>query len=87
VNNNCSTGSTALFIAKQFIEGGIADCVMALGFEKMERGSLGAKFTDRTNPLDQHFNVMIQQRGFANAPGAPQMFGNAGREHMEKYGM
>jgi hypothetical protein len=32
VNNNCSTGSTALFMAKQFVEGGLADCVMALGY-------------------------------------------------------
>lgn len=41
VNNNCSTGSTALFLAKQLVSGGVADCVLALGFEKMERGSLG----------------------------------------------
>ena len=40
VNNNCSTGSTALFMGKQFVEGGLADCTMALGFEKMEKGSL-----------------------------------------------
>ena len=44
VNNNCSTGSTALFMAKQLIEGGLADCVMALGFEKMARGSLTSAF-------------------------------------------
>lgn len=86
VNNNCSTGSTALFMAKQLVEGGIADCVLALGFEKMEKGSLGVKFTDRTNPMDRHFTEMVALRGFANAPGAPQFFGNAGREHMEKYG-
>jgi len=86
VNNNCSTGSTALFMAKQFIEGGIADCVLAVGFEKMEKGSLGAKYTDRINPMDKHAQVMIDLRGFAPAPPAPQMFGNAGREHMEKYG-
>src|SRR6185436_2995808 len=86
VNNNCSTGSTALFMAKQFIEGGLADCTMALGFEKMEKGSLGVKFQDRTNPMDKHFGEMVQLRGFANAPGAPQFFGNAGIEHMEKYG-
>jgi sterol carrier protein 2 len=86
VNNNCSTGSTALFMAKQFVEGGIADCVLALGFEKMEKGSLGVKYTDRTNPLDKHFGLMVELRGFANAPGAPQCFGNAGREHMERYG-
>jgi sterol carrier protein 2 len=86
VNNNCSTGSTALFMAKQFVEGGIADCVLALGFEKMEKGSLGAKFTDRTNPLDKQFQMMVDLRGFAAAPPAPQFFGNAGREHMERYG-
>jgi sterol carrier protein 2 len=86
VNNNCSTGSTALYMAKQFVEGGIAECVLALGFEKMEKGSLGSKYTDRTNPMDQHARVMVELRGIAPAPVAPQMFGNAGREHMEKYG-
>jgi sterol carrier protein 2 len=86
VNNNCSTGSTALFMAKQFVEGGVSDCVLALGFEKMEKGSLGVKYSDRINPMDKHFEVMVGLRGFAQAPAAPQIFGNAGREHMEKYG-
>ncbi len=86
VNNNCSTGSTALFMAKQFVEGGLADCVLALGFEKMEKGSLGAKFTDRTNPMDKQFEVMVNLRGFGKGPATAQFFGNAGREHMERYG-
>ena len=86
VNNNCSTGSTALYMAKQFIEGGLADCVLALGFEKMEKGSLGVKFNDRTNPMDKQFMLMNELRGVGAAPVAPQFFGNAGREHMEKYG-
>ncbi len=86
VNNNCATGSTALFMAKQFIEGDLADCALALGFEKMEKGSLGIKYTDRVNPMDHHFKLMVELRGFAKAPPAPQMFGNAGREHMERYG-
>jgi len=86
VNNNCATGSTALFMGKQFVEAGIADCVLALGFEKMEKGSLGTHFTDRTNPMDKHAKAMIEKRGFEKAPPAPQFFGNAGREHMEKYG-
>jgi sterol carrier protein 2 len=87
VNNNCSTGSTALHMAKQFVEGGLAECAMALGFEKMEKGSLGIKYTDRTLALDKHFGVMNEQCGFdAAAPAAAQMFGNAGREHMERYG-
>eukprot|EP01006_Ploeotia_vitrea_P027601 TRINITY_DN60378_c1_g1_i1.p1 TRINITY_DN60378_c1_g1~~TRINITY_DN60378_c1_g1_i1.p1 ORF type:complete len:565 (+),score=347.26 TRINITY_DN60378_c1_g1_i1:104-1798(+) len=86
VNNNCSTGSTALFMAKQFVEGGLAECVLALGFEKMQRGSLASHFDDRTNPMDQHVMTMMEVRGMAKAPVAPQMFGNAGIEHMEKYG-
>ncbi len=86
VNNNCSTGSTALFMAKQFIEGGLADCVLALGFEKMAKGSLGATFMDRTMPMDKHMTAMVEQRGFETGPPAAQIFGNAGREHMERYG-
>lgn len=86
VNNNCSTGSTALFMARQLIQGGLADCVLALGFEKMQRGSLSAMFTDRTNPLDKHVEVIANKYGLEAAPLAPQMFGRAGLEHMEKYG-
>ena len=48
VNNNCSTGSSALFLARQAVRGGLIDCALAVGFEKMERGSLGIKYTDRT---------------------------------------
>ena len=86
VNNNCSTGSTALFMAQQAVAGGIADCALALGFEKMEKGSLGVKYTDRTNPIDRHLMTMFEVRAPEQSPFAPQMFGNAGREHMEKYG-
>jgi acetyl-CoA acetyltransferase len=86
VNNNCSTGSTALYLARQYVKGGLADCALAVGFEKMEKGSLGVKYTDRTNPMDKHMQALIELREWENAPPAPQMFGAAGREHMEKYG-
>ena len=86
VNNNCSTGSSALFLARQAVKGGIADCALALGFEKMEPGSLGVKYTDRTNALDKHFMAMAEVRAPEESPFAPQMFGNAGRDHMDKYG-
>jgi len=85
VNNNCSTGSTALMLAKQAIDAGL-DCVLAVGFEKMEKGALGAKFNDRTNPLDQHAMVMNDVQGFSAAPPPAQMFGGAGREYRWKYG-
>ena len=86
VNNNCSTGSTALFLARQAVEGGLAECVLVVGFEKMEKGALGSKFDDRTNPLDQHAGVMNALQGFTKAPPAAQMFGGAGREYRWKYG-
>jgi acetyl-CoA acetyltransferase len=86
VNNNCSTGSSALYMARQAVKGGLADCVLALGFEKMEKGSLGVKYTDRTNPIDKHAEAMFKVREPEASPPAPQMFGNAGREHMDRYG-
>jgi acetyl-CoA acyltransferase len=86
VNNNCSTGSSALFMARQAVKGGLVDCAMAIGFEKMERGSLGMKYTDRTNALDKHITRMVELREPEASPFAPQMFGNAARDHMAKYG-
>ncbi|MFD6245516.1 thiolase C-terminal domain-containing protein [Streptomyces roseolus] len=89
LNNNCATGSTALMTARQFVEGGIADCVLALGFEKMSRGSLGggAGAGDfATSPVARHYGVMAAAHGFAASPPTAQIFGNAAREHMERYG-
>jgi acetyl-CoA acyltransferase len=86
VNNNCSTGSSALFLARQAVRGGMVDCALAVGFEKMERGSLGMKYTDRTPAMDKHVARMFELRPPEPSPFAPQMFGNAGRDHMERYG-
>ncbi|EXJ70619.1 sterol carrier protein 2 [Cladophialophora psammophila CBS 110553] len=86
VNNNCSTGSTGLNMARQAIAYGAADCVLVVGFEKMSPGSLQAYFNDRENPTSTTNAMMKATRGVTNAPGAAQLFGNAGREYMEKYG-
>ena len=85
VNNNCSTGSTALYLAAQAIRGGAADCTLALGFEKMQPGSLGTTFEDREQPMMKHLMALAELHEFA-LPPAPYMFGAAGREHMGKYG-
>jgi acetyl-CoA acyltransferase len=85
VNNNCSTGSTALYLAAQAIRGGLADCTLALGFEKMQPGSLTTSYTDREQPLMKHLLALAELYEFA-MPAAPYMFGAAGREHMDKYG-
>lgn len=87
VNNNCSTGSSALFLARQAVESGMVDCALALGFEQMVPGALGATFTDRPNPMETFFKEMVSLQDFnPEAPGAAQFFGGAGIEYMEKYG-
>lgn len=89
VNNNCATGSSALMLARQFVEGGVADCVLALGFEKMKRGALGGGADGgdfSTSPVARHYGVMAARHGFEMSPPTAQIFGDAAREHMEKYG-
>jgi sterol carrier protein 2 len=85
VNNNCSTGSTGLHLARNVISHGGADCVLVVGFEKMMPGSLQSFWQDRSNPTGTTTEMMKETRGITNSPGAAQMFGNAGREYMEKY--
>ncbi|MEU7634010.1 lipid-transfer protein [Nocardia sp. NPDC049220] len=85
VNNNCSTGSTALYLAAQAIRGGLADCTLALGFEKMRPGSLGSTWDDREQPLARHI-MALAEISEVLFPVAPWMFGAAGREHMKQYG-
>jgi len=86
VNNNCSTGSTALFLARQAIEGGVAECVLALGFEQMNPGALGAVFEDRPNPLEKFIQSADEIEGKSKVPVALRLFGGAGLEHQKKYG-
>ncbi|ERF74908.1 Non-specific lipid-transfer protein [Endocarpon pusillum Z07020] len=86
VNNNCSTGSTGLSMARTMVSYSAADCVLVVGFEKMNPGSLQAYFNDRANPTGTTGKMMQETRGVTNAPSAAQLFGNAGREYMEKYG-
>ena len=73
-------------MGRDMIRFGGNDCVMVIGFEKMAAGSLGSNFKDREAPTQTSGMMMAMTRGYTNAPGAAQMFGNAGREYMEKYG-
>ncbi|MDX6743158.1 thiolase C-terminal domain-containing protein [Actinocorallia sp. A-T 12471] len=88
VSNACATGSSALFLARNAVRGGLADCVLAFGMEKMEKGSLGAGMgSSKVTIVDHHLRAMVEGRGgWEAAAPMPQMFGNAGREHMERYG-
>ncbi|MFI5617491.1 lipid-transfer protein [Streptomyces sp. NPDC051567] len=89
VNNNCATGATALMMARQFVAGGMSDCVLAVGFEKMRRGALGSGAGGgdfAASPVARHYGIMAARHGFAASPPTAQLFGNAAREHMERYG-
>lgn len=86
VNNNCSTGSTALYLARQAIEGGAADCVLALGFEQMKPGALGTVFDDRPSPFEEFDALAADLVGMPELPLALRYFGGAGLAHMKKHG-
>jgi len=89
VNNNCSTGSTALFHANTYVKAGIVDCSLALGFERMRPGSLGSNWTDRKPPLahfDEISRKIEEQQGTNVGPSAPRMFSNGVQEYFDKYG-
>ena len=74
VNNNCSTGSTALWMGRNAIRGGDVDCVLCVGWEEMEPGidtfggvlivgPLKNKFPGHTSPMDKSVQVMVETRG------------------------
>ncbi|GAA2423492.1 lipid-transfer protein [Actinomadura vinacea] len=86
VNNNCSTGSSALYLARQAVESGAAEVVLALGFEQMRRGALVAQWQDRPSPFARFDEVAHQVQGTSDAPFAAQYFGGAGAAYAEKYG-
>ena len=86
VNNNCSTGSTALFLARQAVASGAVDCALALGFEQMNPGALGSVFHDRPSPFDRFDAATQELVGHGEIPLALRYFGGAGQAHMQQYG-
>jgi len=87
LNNNCSTGSNALFLARQAVAAGVVECALALGFEQMTPGALGMVFPDRPLPLQTFFEKLFAIiPPVEGAPMAAQLFAGAGIEHQKKYG-
>ena len=87
VNNNCSTGSTALYLARQAVVSGAAECVLAVGFEQMVPGALGAVFNDRPSPLEDFLTIANESfEGADQIPVAIRLFAGAGYEYQQKYG-
>jgi acetyl-CoA acetyltransferase len=87
VNNNCATGSSALFLARQAVQSGAVDCALAVGFEQMNPGALKSVWTDRPSALERANELVNDLVGDADVPSnAIRQFAGAGRAHMEKYG-
>ncbi|TRX56523.1 lipid-transfer protein [Thalassomonas sp. M1454] len=86
VNNNCSSGSTALFLARQAVEFGAVECALAFGFEEMQKGALGSHWDDRESPFDPMLSKLSEISNAPDAPLALRMFGQAGTAYIEKYG-
>jgi acetyl-CoA acetyltransferase len=88
VNNNCASGSTALYLARQAVQSGIADCVLAFGFEQMQPGALKSAWSDREIPFElgrRRADELIAGRADLPSNGL-KVFGGAGVTHMERYG-
>jgi len=88
VNNNCSTGSTALYLARKAVASGEIDCALAVGFEQMQPGPLKMHWTDRPPPRDRFLPVLrsLTADMDENLGQSLRTFSGAGREHMKKYG-
>ncbi len=88
VNNNCSTGSSALFLARQAVAGGLVECALAVGFEQMVPGALKSTYDDRPSPMQRFIDSMEKTQGFdPAAPRTAQFFGGAGQDYIEQYGI
>ena len=88
VNNNCSTGSSALFLARQAVAAGVVDCALALGFEQMVPGALGSMYSDRPSPMSRQEVLRDELQGTdPNSPMAAQFFGGAGQAYVDEFGI
>lgn len=85
VNNNCSSGSSAIFMARQAVQSGAVDCALAFGFEEMQPGALGSHWDDRESPFENFLDV-LDRAEYPKGPLALRCFGAAGHHYMETYG-
>ncbi|MDM0021106.1 lipid-transfer protein [Variovorax saccharolyticus] len=86
VNNNCATGSSALFLARQAVQSGAVDVALAVGFEQMNPGALKSAWTDRAPALERANQIVDELVGNPDMPKAIRQFAGAGLAHMQKYG-
>lgn len=87
VNNNCSSGSSALFLAREAVESGLVDVALAVGFEQMVKNAEG-RWPERPHPLDSFIEPVVAKHGMPESPaGAGLMYGAAGIQYIEEHGI
>ena len=88
VNNNCATGSSALWLARQAVAGGAADCVLAFGFEQMQRGALKSHWDDRPTPFARFAEAASGAQDCPDGVPMPALwFGGAGAQYADRFGI
>mmetsp|Transcript_20654 Transcript_20654/g.45290 ORF Transcript_20654/g.45290 Transcript_20654/m.45290 type:complete len:438 (-) Transcript_20654:45-1358(-) len=86
VANACATGSNALYVCRQLIRSGEAQCTLAVGVEEMAPGSLSLPSNRSLNDHVAALESQGQMDLSGKLPAIPQMFAAAAREHMRRYG-
>lgn len=83
VNNNCASGSSALWLARQAVASGSTECALAVGFEQMPPGALTGKWNDRPAPLGAFKSALEDVYDVDPAlPMTPQYFAAAAEEYL-----
>jgi len=84
VNNNCATGSTALLLAREWVQSGLVDVALAVGFEQMSREAMSGRPTG-VSTIDHHLAALPPEPG-DGAPLTARLFARAAEEHMRRFG-
>ncbi|MDD2050592.1 thiolase C-terminal domain-containing protein [Pseudomonas putida] len=85
VSNHACSGSTALYLARQAIEHGVAECVLALGFEAPLPERAAHRWLDPESPVARH--VQRVRSGYPDeVPIATRLFAQAANEYIQRYG-
>mmetsp|Transcript_40683 Transcript_40683/g.73304 ORF Transcript_40683/g.73304 Transcript_40683/m.73304 type:complete len:922 (+) Transcript_40683:90-2855(+) len=95
-NNNCSSGSANLFLARNLIQSGQYDVILCIGFEEMD-GGLSEPFQEKASPTARQFEHMYSNLGMKTGKVAMHMndftsdiiklFAEAGSEYCKKHGV
>lgn len=86
VKNNCSTGTSAIYLARQAIAPGTIDAAMVVSFEHMQRGALSEIWNDRPTPLEPFKSIAYEHYGMdESVPLTLALFACAWKDYRSRY--